>query len=312
MISVSTSWCSEQARDGDDLLRALEQVGADAVELEYRITSPLWNEAYPAFKERRFTVSSIHNYFPLPTEFGLERASGDLFNLASEDGDVRDRGVELTVRTMEQANDLEVERVVLHCGYLENMVPLSNELRAVVEKGDAKAKGVLAELLEDRARKGRRGMDRLKFSLEKLLGKAERLGVRLGLENRDWIRQLPDIEEMGTLLDLFDGAPVGFWFDVGHGVKFERYGICAARDWLERFGKRLLGVHVHDVEHFKDHLPPGKGDVDLAALFAGVDGSFTRVVEILPGTSAGDVREGIEVTRELFRVKVPTGGSRKQ
>ena len=39
----------------------------------------------------------------------------------------------------------------------------------------------------------------MKFGLEKILVRADKLNVRVGLENRDWPREIPSIEEMGDM-----------------------------------------------------------------------------------------------------------------
>ena len=36
--------------------------------------------------------------------------------------------------------------------------------------------------------------------------------------------------------------------------------------WLDRFGDRLLGVHLHDMVGIRDHMPPGEGELDLPGI----------------------------------------------
>ena len=72
-------------------------------------------------------------------------------------------------------------------------------------------------------------------------------------------------------------------------------------DWLDRYGSRLLGVHLHDAEGFRDHMPPGRGKLDLKAILKRVREAGVWILEIGPDFSKSEVRESIEHIRALAK-----------
>jgi len=301
VLGASTCWRSAQANSGDELLAFMERLGLDTLELEFRITTPKWLEMRPALKAGDFRVASVHNFFPVPSDLAPGRASGDLFNLASSDSGERAKAVEYTIRTLETAHELEADRVVLHCGYIEEMEILDRAWRSRLEANDEQALERLRLNREKRAELAPRALDRLKFCLEKIVRRAEALDVYLGLENRDWLRELVGLEELETILSEFDGAPLGLWYDAGHAVRMEKYGLWKADEWLNRFEKRLIGVHLHDVKGLRDHLPPGQGELDFRVLLDKLRSVEIRILEIGPDASESEAREGINLIRSMMK-----------
>lgn len=107
--------------------------------------------------------------------------------------------------------------------------------------------------------------------------------VAVTLENVD---EPPDV-----LRNVLDAVPdLGFCLDVGHAHLDKRED--GGRTYLEALKDRLALVHVHDNHggHGKEgdeHLPPGKGTIDVerdvrAVRAAGYDGRLT--LEIFAGT----------------------------
>lgn len=295
MWSLSTSWRSSRVRSAAELLEEVLQPEPDALELDYRITRKTFSELRPLLRERRVSISSIHNYFPLPEEFAPEEASGDLFFLSSPDREHRQTGVKLTRKTIEHASDLEAPAVVLHLGRVDIEVD-NARLKAAVDKGDEldpeAARYVLKVRLQ-REQKKQKHLDAVLFSIEALIPVAERNDVRLGLENRYYLEEIPSFEEIGLLLETFAGAPIGYWHDTGHAHVAERFGLAAQAGFLEAYGAHLIGVHLHDVVGSGDHLAPGKGEIDFAALSKRLPKEAIRVVEVRPQETLEEIKEGI-------------------
>ena len=293
-IGISTCWRSAGAASAEYLLSEIASLGLDAIELEYRVTASIFEGLRSIIRPNSFRVLSIHNFFPLPPGFPPEKASGDLLNLAGNDPEERQRAVNLTMSTMEAAHALEVERIILHMGYIEGLTPLDREWRSRFEQGDEAARDDLKKHWEERKAFAPRALDRVKFSLERLVKRAEKLGLVLGLENRDWPREIPSMAEMNDLLHTFEGAAIGFWYDVGHAAKQDLFGLAPAQEWIDRFGSRLVGAHIHDLKGVKDHLPPGKGDLDFSKILQQVSGTEPWILEIEPEFTVEEVREGIQ------------------
>jgi len=130
-------------------------------------------------------------------------------------------------------------------------------------------------------------------SLRHVLPAAERLGVKIGVENV-WNRFLLSPLEMCAFIDSFGSPQVGSYFDVGNVMLFGH-----PEHWIQILGPRILAVHLKDfrvavgnLDGFVDLL---SGDVNYPAVMRafraiGYDGPFTA--EIVPG-KPGDVEKAI-------------------
>ena len=75
-------------------------------------------------------------------------------------------------------------------------------------------------------------------------------------ENRYYFQEIPDFDEIGIILNEFDGGRIRCWHDVGHAAVQENLGICTQKDLLEAYSDKIIGMHLHDVENLHDHLSP--------------------------------------------------------
>ena len=300
ILALSTCWRSADVRDAEELLQVLEPTGIKRLELEYRISTPLWNELRPELKTRNYTVVSLHNFFPLPPRYSPDEASGDLFNLASDDAEERKQAIECTIKTLENACDLETDRIVIHSGYVNGLEPIDKDCLNLLCRGDEEAGKTFSRYLEERAKSAPRSVDLLKFSLEKCLKRADALGVSIGIENRDRPNEIPDMNETAELLREFKGGCIGPWLDVGHAAKSELYGLYPVDTWIDRFGSAFLGIHLHDAEGLEDHRPPGKGVLDLAHIIERVADIDVWVLEINTRHSLQEITEGLAYLNRLL------------
>jgi sugar phosphate isomerase/epimerase len=242
---------------------------------------------------------SIHNYFPVPPIIPPERASGDCFSLSSLDREERDNGVSYTFRTIETAHALEARAVVLHLGRVETDLP-RNGLQQLYR--ESKSKGEIAKLLqqerEERARFRDSHLDALLFSLERIVRRAEQLGVVLGIENRYYFQEMPDIEEIGIILDQFRGGPIGYWHDTGHAAVFEALGILQHEALLKLYAPHLVGAHLHDARGIDDHKPPGQGEIDFEMVKGYLPQGAIKIMEILPSARGQAILDGLDFLKE--------------
>ena len=296
-MAVSTVWASAQAEEAASLLDSLAEIGLHRLELEYRLTTGLIEGIKKELRPRELSVVSVHNYCPLPKDMPREMASGDLFNLADLDKEMRLAAFRHTTHTMELAADVEAPAVVLHLGFVEGMGDKKTTK-------DAAQAGVLtpelSKLLENRAAAAPKHLDAVSFSLERLIERALELGVWLGLENRFHAHQIPIYEEVGFLLERFQGAPIGYWHDTGHAWVAALAGLTSHEDWLRTYGQSLLGCHLHDAVGHQDHRPPGTGDMDWEALCPLLLPARFKVLEVAPGPGAQELAEGAEMLKQYF------------
>jgi L-ribulose-5-phosphate 3-epimerase len=129
---------------------------------------------------------------------------------------------------IEAAHDLEVGIVVLHLN---------------TSAGDALPEGTVDQALR---------------SMDALATCALACGVRLAVEN-SWGQ--PYATVLDRVMDEFSGEPFGLCYDSGH----ENVNRAGFRD-LERYGHRLLTLHLHDNCGDDAHALPYEGDLDWARL----------------------------------------------
>lgn len=296
-LAVSTVWASARAQEAASLLDNLSESGLKRLELEYRLTTGLIEGIKRELRPRGLSVASVHNYCPVPADLPREKASGDLFNLADLDKEMRLIACRHTVRTMELAADVEASAVVLHLGFVQD-VGDKQTTREAAKAGEVTPE--LNKLLLDRSAAAPKHLDAVSFSLERLLERALALGVWLGLENRFHAHQIPDFSEVGFMLERFKGAPVGYWHDTGHAWVAGLAGLTPPEDWLTTYSKSLLGCHLHDAMGAEDHRPPGTGDMDWEALCPLLLPARHKVLEVAPGPEPEELAQGAEMLKQRF------------
>jgi hexulose-6-phosphate isomerase len=125
---------------------------------------------------------------------------------------------------------------------------------------------------------------RAKAAVEALLPTAEKLGVKIAVENV-WNRFLLGPVEMRDFIDQFGSEWVGSYFDVGNVLLYGH-----PEDWIRTLGPRIAAVHMKDfrvnvgnLDGFVDLL---SGDADYRSVMkalreVGYAGTYTA--EIVPG-----------------------------
>lgn len=274
------------------------ELSIEAVELQYRMPTSYFKKLHPLLKEEGIKVSSIHNYFPVPEI--LKKGSGDAFLLTSLDNDELKLAVKYSSRSIEMASMLEAPAVVFHTGSVPLSLGKLDDFYNLFDQGEeGKAKRILDEVSEEREKKNRIHLDRLLISLDKLVKVAEREGVKMGIENRYHPHEIPLPHELKVIFKEFEGAPVFYWHDVGHAHHLEVIGFLPERKWLEDFQDFLIGVHLHDAKGRKDHLAPGKGEIDFKTLLRYISRETIKVVEAHPKVKERELREGFDYLKEM-------------
>jgi len=302
MIGLSTAWFSESALDADSWVNTMQALRVAGLELEYRVPHHFFRRLAPLLKKKDLQILSVHNFFPFPDDYNHLKPSGDLFLLTSTDGDEREKAINYSVKTIEQAHDLGCSAVVLHLGKveMESHFPAFCRFYENQKIGSPAMEQFLTKLQQQRKDLQPKFLDAGCRSLDVLAREAERRQVRLGVENRYYFHEIPNVEEFDIIFNRFAGAPVYHWHDVGHGFVQEQFGIQKHREYLEKFGNRLLGVHLHDANGYADHLAPGSGTMDFTWLKQYVHEDTIKIMEIHPHEGFEKVQQGLAVLQELF------------
>jgi len=299
MLGISTSWRSEVAESGSEIIEAILGLEVEVVELEYRITPAMLSEILPLAKKGRISVVSLHNFFPLPEGLAKEKASGDIFSLSAPEKEERELALKYTKRTMEWAQELEARAVVLHLG----KIPLNNPTGTLQKLYDqkkiqtAEGKAFIEEQKRLRSAKSQAHLNSALRSLEKLAKEAEKRAIFLGLENRYNIQDFPNFEEFGIIFKEFQGSWVRYWHDIGHATAQQNLGLANQKDLLENFRGLLIGVHLHGCRGYEDHFAPGTGEEDYLLLKEFLRPDTLRIVETHHRASREEIQSALNFLR---------------
>lgn len=294
MLSLSTSWKSQEVNAGFEILKGILDVGFGAIELDYRITESVFQEIRPSLKRGDLEVTSIHNYFPHPEFIAREKASGDLFFLSSLDKDEREQAVKFTKKTIQIANDLEAKVVILHSGKVE-MVDEMDKIFELFENNtinSEEGQQFIKTKLSERESKRQRHLDSVLFALEKINKEAERQNILLGLENRYYYYEIPSFDELEIIFKIFEGSQLCYWHDTGHAHVNEVLSFCQHVDYLKTFSKKLVGMHLHDAQGKEDHFAPGVGEINFEMIKTYLNQDTIQVIEVHSKVSQEDLLKG--------------------
>jgi len=314
-LGLSSVWRSLQIRDAGKLVERLQSFdGITGIELEYRILPETARAVSGLVRSGEAVVLSVHNYCPHPSILPPEQASGDAFLLSDPDPEQRRLALTHTRKTMEFASELGARTVVLHLGRVEMEEPME-KLKTFYGQGLCGSPAWEERLGRFRSERNARKEIHLQTvlrNLDELVPLASRLGIQLGLENRYYLREIPDVEETALLLDAFRGGPVGHWHDMGHSAVQGNLGVQEPSEWISEYASSLVGVHIHDTRGVDDHLSPGEGETDFSALLPCFRPGIVKILELRPSVTPEAVQAGVELAREFCRKAnpVPKGGGR--
>ncbi len=296
MISISTAWNYKPEIKARELLGQIKDVGADAVELGYKLTVPQVEELIPLLKEFKLKVSSIHNFCPLPNDSPSPRHPSNHYRLSALDESERRKAVEWTKRAVDTAVRTNGRVVVIHAGTIEVDHDPTEILRnfKAGHSDDQKFTAIRDRMLQEREEKKHHFVDAVKKSLDEVIAYAAPEKILIGLETRYYPTEIPNFQEIGHFLNIFGPDVMGFWHDVGHGEVNVRLGLVKHhQDYFDRYQNRLIGMHIHGVKGIKDHQAPFTGDFDLTPFLPYMK-NIIKVIESHSSATAGELKAAIQ------------------
>jgi len=301
MYSLSTCWNSHRHTDGRAMLREIRDLGFASAELSHGIRISLVEGMLQAVDAEEIKISSLHNFCPLP--MGVSRPSPNLFQFSAEDPRERDMAVKCTLKTLEFAVRVRAPLVVLHLGSVE-MKDYTTKLKELLADGrmdSARYEKLATEAAEKREARKERFLERTYDTLRKIIPEAEARGLKLGVENREALEEIPFESDFQFFFNEFKSQAVTYWHDTGHAQIKENLGFIQHVMHLESLADRLAGFHIHDVQPpCRDHCAPGSGMLNFAALKPFVKAEHVRVFEFSPTLSVDEVRGGMEHMKQLW------------
>jgi sugar phosphate isomerase/epimerase len=261
-----------------DFSRAAQSWGFTAVEANAFVTS---SERLERLAQGPLPILSLHNPIPnMRSSLGI--SSYDL-NLAALDEEERLEAVGFARRTIDEAARLGARAIVLHMGH----VPISKEMERRIHdlwhEGKTESPeyvDIQRRMPEIRSRSAADHLERALQTVRELEGPARERGLLLGIETRNNLHEIPNVDEMDVMLSEADPAVVGYWHDTGHAATQEQLGFTTHEEWLRRHGRRMIGIHLHDINSERDHQCPGSGRLDWEMVSRHVPETALRVCEV--------------------------------
>jgi len=298
-LSLSTCWCSARHTDGYAMVGEMVGLGFKRIELSHGIRLSLVPGILQAVEEGIVEISSVHNFCPLPGS--VQHAAPNLYEPSSLDVRECDLWRRYSLQTLDFAVKVGADRVVMHSGRVSFFF-VSPETR--LEKWIDRSEIPAHELSErkdflkrrDKAmkairRKAKKTLPRIRENYEKLLPEVKTRGLKLCLENREGMEEMPiDGDYDDFLQSLGDPEHAVYWHDCGHARIKQQLGLLDHREHLEKMAPRLAGFHIHDVsEGGRDHQVPGTGTIDFAMIAGYVRPEHTLVLELSPKLTTEEV-----------------------
>ena len=294
MYSLSTCWNSARHTDGRAMLREIRELGFEYAELSHGIRLSLVPGILDAVRAGEMKISTLHNFCPLPV--GVTGPSPNLYEFSSDRERDRQLALKHTLTTLDFAARVGALLVVLHFGSMD-LKDYTGKLKELLERGKRgtpEFRKLTAEASAARDAKKKRFYEHSRELLRDLVGQAESRGVKLGIEIREAVEELPVESDFASLLAEFPGPTVNYWHDTGHAQIKQDLGFIDHAKFLGERADRLAGFHIHDVKFpARDHFPPGGGDIDFAALKPFVKPEHIKVFELSPKVPVAAVRGGI-------------------
>ena len=301
MYSLSTCWNSHRHTDGRALLNEIRELGFDYAELSHGTRISLMPGILEAVHAGEIKISSLHNFCPLP--MGVNHSAPNLYQFSAEKARERELAVRYTLKTLEFAQRVQAPLVVLHLGSIE-MKNYTDKLKNMLgrgEKSSPKYEKLCTELTQKREAKKEKFVERVYETLRKILPEAESRGLKLGIENREALEEIPLDSDFTFFFREFTSPSVVYWHDTGHAQIKENLGFIHHAMHLESLADRLAGFHIHDVQFpGRDHCAPGSGTVDFASLKPMIKPSHIKVFEFSPSLTVEEVKSGVEHVKRIW------------
>ena len=284
-FSLSTNWCNRRLGDGEAIAELARSLGFAELELGYNTTP----EQVPGFRKMldRIPVGSVHSFCPVP--LSAPQGYPELYQLASFDAECRKMAGLQVRRNAEFAASMGADTVVLHAGRVM--------CRGWFRRWD----------MSRRMSRGRKMLDLFKRELDSLVPVLEQNRVVLGLENLPYLEGFPAEWEIGDVV----GEWVKPWFDTGHDRVRRCNGWTSAEVVPAEDSLFPVGLHINDVVDINDdHLAPGMGGVDFAALRPLAEKARHIVFEPNSNVSEYELRRGLEVLEAQWGAPPLAAGAR--
>ncbi|MFT7487224.1 MAG: sugar phosphate isomerase/epimerase [Candidatus Paceibacteria bacterium] len=99
---------------------------------------------------------------------------------------------------------------------------------------------------------------------------------------------------MEWVLDDLSRQELSYWHDTGAVHRRQLAELPGQGEWLERFGPRMIGVHLQDAVAAESEMPPGLGAVDFKLVSELTPSGIELVVEINPRHGRSEILASVQ------------------
>ena len=281
-FALSTNWCNRRLETGEEIVDAALALGFKSLELGFHTT----DQQVQGFKRRldEMPIGSVHAFCPVP--ISAPQGYPELYQLASFDEESRKMARFQVTKNIRFAAEMGADTLVLHLGRV-----MCNGWFARWE-------------MKRRYKRGLKMVEIAKRELASLVPELEKNKVTLALENLPYLEGFPNEGELMHLLSSeLQSAPIRGWFDTGHDRVREANGWRGKVEVYDQgvYGRLFAGMHINDViDKEDDHLAPGMGKVDFAALKVFAQSVKHVVFEPNAMITEDELRQGVASLRSLW------------
>jgi len=301
MYSFSTCWNSHRHSDGREMLREIRGLGFEYAELSHGTRVSLVAGILDAVNAGEIKISSLHNFCPLP--MGVNHSSPNLYEFSAERSRERELAERYTIKTIEFAARVKAPIVVTHVGSID-MKHYTEKLLGLVDDGKRESERyekLCVDFAEKREEVKEMFFQRTRDCLKRILPEAEKQGIKIGIENRQGLEELPVESDFSMMFQELRSPNLVYWHDTGHAQIKENLGFIRHALHLDSMQERLAGFHIHDVKGAgRDHCAPGTGTVDFGGLAKNVRSTHVKVFEFSPSLTPDEIRGGVEHVKALW------------
>lgn len=301
---------------GEEIVKKGLELGFSSFELNIEVTREMIEEIKKDVVEKKMEIVSLHNFCPRLDFIPPGKDLLNAYQFSSPNREEREKAIELTKQTIDYATDLSAQAVVIHAGEVE--IELNEgELFSQFVRGKIDC-SYLDQVKKEREERKKVYLENSLRSVEEIVNYAEKKKVgsnhlKIGLENRFFYHEIPSFEEVEIFLEKFGGNQLnglGYWHDTGHAEIAAKLGfISNHEDYLQEYGSRmrgnhlrsnhLIGIHLHDLKGFKDHLAPGTGEIDFSFLTKYMHSTVIKVVEAHRCSTSEEVKASINYLKKV-------------
>lgn len=300
-LALSTCWNSWKHKDGRTIVEEILSLGFDSLEISHGIRASQLEGILIARERHKFTISSVHNFLPMPVE--VQSDSPDCYEFTSPKAKERDRAMKLTLATIDWAAKLGAPFVVVHTGRIRSL-DLTDPLRKMVESGKRMSRSFVSKkiaAIQAREKLSEANNRFVHDCLQDILPHAANMGIKLGIENREYYEAAPLEREMKDFIESLHSPHAGYWHDFGHAQIKHNMGLIDHAQHLEKMSPLLIGCHIHDTRWpFRDHCPPFTGETPFEKLVPLLPKKFAAVLEMSPRTEAADIQKAATEWKKKF------------